>query len=175
MDASFSIGIHILIMVSESQKALSSADIAQSAGINPSHVRKIAGLLREAGIIDSRQGRAGFSLTRGADGITLLDVYQAVYGSRDVELFPIHRNPSDTCIVGRFIRPTLQCAFASVGEQMEQSLEALTLASVIDDMRSLVEMDGARECSEASSAASGDRAPCDGPQNMDNTTVEEEE
>lgn len=142
MDTTFSIAIHILILITESDTPVSSRQIAQSVGINPSHVRKIAGFLREAGLIDSRQGVAGFRTKKSADEITLLDVHNAVYRRSDVRLFAIHQNPSDKCVVGRYIRPTLQDVFSSVSDEMRQALAKTTLTDIIAAMALRQQSDG---------------------------------
>lgn len=142
MDTSFSIAIHILILAAESDRAMSSAEIAKSVGGNATHVRRIAGQLRKGGLVDSRQGVTGFRLARSAGEITLMDVYRAVYGSDAVELFSIHRNPSDKCIVGRYIKPVLTDVFSVAGQELEQALQAQTLSQVIDRMRLCAQSDG---------------------------------
>lgn len=135
MDTSFSIAVHILILASEADAPLSSEEMAGSVGTNASRIRKIAGLLRRRGLIESRQGSKGFSLAHDPSAITLLDIHHAVQETDEPELFDIHRNPNDACIVGRFIRPTLRSAFASIEAETARALGDTTLADVIEDMR----------------------------------------
>ena len=61
-DTRFSSAIHMLILISEAEKPMSSEEIAVSVGTNSSHIRKIAGLLKKDGIIGSNQGSKGFSI-----------------------------------------------------------------------------------------------------------------
>ena len=49
-DTRFSSAVHLLILVSEAESPMSSAQIAESIGTNPSWVRRLATSLREAGI-----------------------------------------------------------------------------------------------------------------------------
>lgn len=135
MDTDFSIAIHILILISESDEPLSSEQIAGSVGANASRIRKIAGTLRKASIIASRQGAKGFALTRDPGSITLLQIYDALYGAPEKRLLSIHKNPNDECTVGRLIQPTLDDVFAGVEAELQQTLERLSLADVIKNMR----------------------------------------
>ena len=46
MDTKFSVALHVLTMISESEKTLSSEDLARSVGTNASYIRKIITLLK---------------------------------------------------------------------------------------------------------------------------------
>jgi Rrf2 family protein len=134
-DTRFSSAVHLLVLVSEAEVPMSSAQIAQSIGANPSWVRRLAASLRGAGIIASRRGATGFSLAVPADALTLLDVYRAACDADEVRVFDLHRNPSDECIVGRHIRPVLGEMLAQVDEAAMRALESQTLADCIARMR----------------------------------------
>jgi DNA-binding IscR family transcriptional regulator len=49
-----------------------------SINVNPVIVRKEISVLREAGLITSRQGKEGSQLGRNADMITISEIYKAV-------------------------------------------------------------------------------------------------
>lgn len=141
MDTRFAIAIHLLILITESETPMSSAQMAESVGTNPSFVRKILGALKHAGIIDSRRGATGFTLSVPASKITLLWVYEAIYETSKVALFCMHKNPNDECLVGRYIKPTLDEVFGKVESDARARMEKTTLAECIGDMRSLIECD----------------------------------
>ncbi len=54
-DTRLSSALHLLVLVSEAKTPMSSEQMAESMGTNASYVRKLAGLLRKAGIVQSRQ------------------------------------------------------------------------------------------------------------------------
>lgn len=141
-DTRFSSAVHLLVLVSEAASPMSSAQIAQSIGTNPSWVRRLAASLREEGIIESRRGAAGFSLAAPAEALTLLDVYRAACGAGEIHVFDLHRNPSDECIVGRHIRPVLGAMLAQVDAAAMRALESQTLADCIARMRREAEAAG---------------------------------
>ena len=135
MDTRFSSAIHILIMIAGSEKPLTSETIAASVGANPSYIRKVTGLLKKKGILDSRRGIHGFSLLIPPEKLSLYAIYQAINESDEVHFFDLHQNPNDECIVGRHIRPVLTETFREVEEKAEQQLRQTTIADCMDKMR----------------------------------------
>ena len=140
MDTKFSSAIHMLILISEAETPMSSEKIAESVGTNPSYIRKIAGLLKKAGIIESSQGRSGFSLTLNADELTLYQIFCAVEETDGVHLFDIHRNPNDKCVVGQYIRPALTDMFGELEAKAAAELKQKTLKTCMDIVRDRMKM-----------------------------------
>lgn len=149
-DVRFSSAMHLLILVSEANEPMSSAQIAESLGANSSWVRRLASSLKNAGIVKSQPGRAGFELAKPADAITLLDIYCAACGQDTVHVFESHANPSDECIVGRHIRPVVSTLFANVDEAAMHVLRERTLADCITLLREDAERTGDVDAREGS-------------------------
>ena len=78
MDTRFSSAIHTLIMIAGAETPMTSDQIAESVGTNASYIRKITGLLKKQGIIESRQGISGFTLLVAPEELSLLRVLRAV-------------------------------------------------------------------------------------------------
>lgn len=135
MDTRFSSAIHTLIMIAGTDKPMTSELIAESVGTNASYIRKITGLLKKQGIIESRQGVSGFTLLVQPEELTLYSIYQAINESEQVHVFDLHQNPNDECIVGRHIRPVLTDVFRSIEEKAEQELKHTTLADCMQKMK----------------------------------------
>ena len=144
MDTKFSSAIHILILISEAETPMISEEIAESVGTNASYIRKVTGLLKKKGIIESKRGVSGFQIVVPPKKLLLFDVYEAVSESDQVHVFDLHQNPNDQCIVGKHIRPVLSDVFRSVEEKAEQELRKTTLADCIDRMRKQIERNGDR-------------------------------
>lgn len=138
MDTKLSSAIHMLILISEAQTPMSSEQIAVSVGTNPSYIRKIAGLLKNANIIDSRQGKSGFVLTVAPEELSLWRVYCAVEEKEQIHLFDLHRNPNDECIVGRHIRPTLAAMFGDIEATAQREMKEKTLRDCMNDMQTRI-------------------------------------
>ena len=80
--------IHMLAFIYINPKNdLSSATIAFSIHTNASYVRQLMMALRKAGILSSSQGQAKPRLTRELKDITLFDMYQAIEGTKPLELY----------------------------------------------------------------------------------------
>lgn len=135
MDTRFSSAIHTLIMIAGAETPMSSDQIAESVGTNASYIRKITGLLKKQGIIDSRQGISGFALLVEPEKLSLLRIYQAIAETKQVHVFDLHQNPNDECIVGRHIQPVLTDVFRGIEEKAEQELKNTTLADCLQKMK----------------------------------------
>ena len=135
MDTRFSSAIHTLILIAGAKTPITSDQIAESVGTNASYIRKITGLLKKKGIIESRQGISGFTLLVKPEELSLLRVYQAIAETEQVHVFDLHQNPNDKCIVGRHIKPVLTDVFRAIEEKAEQELKTTTLADCMQKMR----------------------------------------
>ena len=135
MDTKFSVAVHILILVSESQPSFNSDQMAMSVGTNASYVRKILALLKKAGIVDGHRGIGGCTMLIPSEQLTLLQIYQAVMEEPKPHLLDVHQNPSDRCVVGCHIRPVLSEMFADVEDAFARALAGKTLADCIADIR----------------------------------------
>ncbi|GAA3347377.1 Rrf2 family transcriptional regulator [Lysinibacillus sp. FSL M8-0216] len=126
-----SVAIHVLSLIS-TDSTLSSEKIASSVNTNPVVIRRISSDLKKAGILTSKVGVPGSSLTRDPSDITLFDIYKAVHLEK--ELFPIHNNPNPDCHVGKKIQHTLNVTFESVQTAMENELKNKTLESIMNHL-----------------------------------------
>ena len=135
MDTRFLSAIHTLIMIAGAETPMTSDQIAESVGTNASYIRKITGLLKKQGIIDSRQGISGFTLLVEPEELSLLRIYQAIAETEQVHVFDLHQNPNDACIVGRHIQPVLTDVFRGIEEKAEDELKNTTLADCMQKMK----------------------------------------
>ena len=134
MDTKFSVALHILTMISESKETLSSKALAESVGTNASYIRKVIALLKNAGLIQSHQGKMGYQLSKSPKDITLLNIYFATQEISHISLFPVHQNSSPDCPVGKHIQGAVSPLFASAEAQLEKELAQQTLENVIDNL-----------------------------------------
>lgn len=112
----FATAIHIMTLLAESpQDWLTSDWMAGSININPVIVRKEIGVLKEAGLIISRQGKdGGTQLAKSADSISISDIYLAVKNTE--VLGKKNNNPNPVCKVGRNINTHLNTLFSETDE-----------------------------------------------------------
>ncbi|ROH97493.1 Rrf2 family transcriptional regulator [Chryseobacterium daecheongense] len=107
----FATAVHIMTLLEKSpQEWLTSEWIAGSININPVIVRKEMSVLREAGLIISRQGKEGGSrLARNPESISISEIY-AVVKNTEV-LGKKNQNPNPACSVGKDINVHLNTLF----------------------------------------------------------------
>ncbi|MBZ5836460.1 Rrf2 family transcriptional regulator [Streptococcus salivarius] len=134
MDTKFSVALHILTMISESKDTLSSQALATSVGTNASYIRKVIALLKNAGLIQSHQGKTGYQLSKSPKEVTLLEIYFATQEVNHISLFPVHQNSNPDCPVGKHIQGAVSPLFASAEAQLEKELAQQTLKDVINNL-----------------------------------------
>ena len=132
MDTKFSVALHILIYISETEKTPSSENLAQSVNTNASHIRKITLLLKQAGLIASQQGKSGFYLVKEPADVSLKEVYQAVYPEKT--LLHVHEDANPNCPVGSRIEQVLSPVFEDAEASLLNRLNQENLSDLITDM-----------------------------------------
>ncbi|MGG3889714.1 Rrf2 family transcriptional regulator [Metabacillus fastidiosus] len=131
----FAVGIHILSLIEINKQGVNSSEfIAGSVNTNPVVVRRIMGMLKNAGLVKVRPGIAGAELAKDLSEITLLDVYKAVNVVPEQELFSLHDNPNPACPVGRNIQETITPLFSIAQLSLEKALGNVTIADVVKDI-----------------------------------------
>jgi DNA-binding IscR family transcriptional regulator len=131
----FSVGIHILALIEINKSGISTSEfLAGSVNTNPVVIRKIIGMLKNAGLVKVRPGVAGAELAKELSDITLFDVYKAVNVVQEKELFTVHAHPNPECPVGRNIQNTIEPLFTVAQLAMEKVLRSLTLEDVVKDI-----------------------------------------
>ena len=133
----FTVAVHILtcIDVFDGQMRVTSDFLSGSTGVNAVIVRNVLGQLRNAGIVETRQGSGGAHLAKALDEITLYDIYKAVDCVDDEGLFHFHENPNAECPVGRNIHKAMDGRLKAAQAALENELKSTTLAQVVADTR----------------------------------------
>jgi DNA-binding IscR family transcriptional regulator len=130
-----SLAVHVLTWIAFDRRGTdkevgTSQRIATSVNTNPVVIRRSLINLREAGLVQSSRSR-GWTLTRDASKITLLDVYHAVGGG---EIFGMHASPPDAeCYVGYGIQPVLTRVYDRATAALCESLASTTIADILRD------------------------------------------
>jgi len=136
----FTVAVHILtcIDIFGGQMRVTSDFLSGSTGVNAVIVRGVLGQLRNAGIVETRQGSGGAHLAKALDEITLYDIYKAVDCVDDEGLFHFHENPNADCPVGRNIHKAMDGRLEAAQAALENELKSTTLAQVVADTRKII-------------------------------------
>lgn len=118
-------------------EAISGSQLAEHFALPAAYLSKQLALLVRAGLLSATTGpKGGFRLSRAAESITLLDVVEAVDGSRDPYLCREIRQQ------GRGAAPPGECKercilaqkMAEAHEAWRESLRGVTVASLVDTL-----------------------------------------
>lgn len=128
----FATAIHIMTLLAKSpQEWLTSEWIAGSINVNPVIVRKEISVLREAGLIISRQGKEGGSqVARNAQTIMISEIYRAVKNTE--VLGKKNQNPNPDCSVGKEINVHLNTLFEETNQLVVNFLGDKSLQEFAD-------------------------------------------
>ena len=132
----FTVAVHILtcIDIFGGQMRVTSDFLSGSTGVNAVIVRNVLGQLRNAGIVETRQGSGGAHLAKALDEITLYDIYKD-----DEGLFHFHENPNADCPVGRNIHKAMDDRLQTAQSALENELKKTTLAEIVADTKKIIE------------------------------------
>jgi Rrf2 family protein len=129
--AQFGVAVHVLTYLASTASAarsVSSDELARSARVNPVHIRRVLGPLRDAGLAVSRPGpHGGWCLGRSAEQITVAQVWDLVRG--DDAVLGLH-GPDPACPVGRSIQQSLTDLDARARQAVRTELDRVTVADL---------------------------------------------
>lgn len=132
----FTIAVHVLacIAIEEDTTRITSEYLAGSINTNPVIVRTVLSRLREAGLVQTRRGTSGVSLTRPLAAISFLDICNALSCFEPGGLFNIHKDPNPECPVGSTIHDALADKLARVETAIATEMNAITMDMVMADI-----------------------------------------
>ena len=133
-NSNFTIAVHILTMLAFMDDPVPSSLMAQSINTNPVTIRRMVGILREAGLVRTVPGSTGGALLdKPTNAITLADVYQI---TKEDTVFGLHPNtPSVECLVGRNIERVLRQYFEETDRLITTNLAQVTIQDVLDNVQ----------------------------------------
>ena len=132
----FSIAIHLLAGLGTCEgNEVVSGQLATSVNTSPSFIRRVVAKLSKAGLVVTSTGKGGACrLARPPRDISMLDVYHAVDAPK---AFAIHSyQPEPQCTVSCRIKEALGNVLDKSQAAFEASLQRITLAEVLTDLKS---------------------------------------
>ncbi len=135
-----SIAVHCLLFIHEAEGKfkITSSLLAESTGCNPVIIRNILSSLKKAGLITVARGTGGAKLCADPSKITLYQIYNALEPDGLSTLIGIHPCEERKCPVAQNIRHVLENPYNKIKDSIKQTMESVTLQSMIDDFDTLV-------------------------------------
>ena len=113
-----SIALHAMVFLAgKPDKPFTNKEVADRLDVSEAHLSKVLQRLNKAGLVTSYRGpKGGFMLRGGGNGVTLLDVLEAIEGPLQMSncLFDKPVCVFENCIIGNML--------ASVNEKIRQRL-----------------------------------------------------
>lgn len=109
---------------------VSATFIGNDCKVNPVVIRRTLAKLARAGLVASRTGsKGGYRLTRPAESITLLDIYNAIHARSPFARR--HGFPNAECRAARSINDVLEGVYEDADRALERVLSGISLADVL--------------------------------------------
>lgn len=136
-----SVAVHCLIFIHEAKgiAKVTSNLLAESTGCNPVVIRNILSALKKAGLITVPRGTGGAELCAAPSQITLYQIYSALEPDGVTSLIGIHPCQGRPCPVAQNIRAVLQSPYQKIEGSVKETMEGITLQSMIDDFHGIVQ------------------------------------
>jgi len=132
MDSRLSGILHVLLHMAESDKPVTSDDLAKAMSTNPVVVRRVMAGLREQGYVRSEKGHGGgWTIACDLSEVTLRDIHEALGGPALLALG--HRNAQPECLVEQAVNAALDQAFSDAEALLLMRLGDVTLAMLSAD------------------------------------------
>ncbi len=102
-----SLALHAMVLIAKTKNHINVNSIAQEIGASKNHLAKVLQQLVKHNFLKSVRGpNGGFVLSKPADQITILEIYEAIEGKIDLPECPLDRKicPFDKCLVDGLVR-----------------------------------------------------------------------
>jgi Rrf2 family protein len=136
-----SVAVHCLIFIHEAKgiAKVTSNLLAQSTGSTPVVIRNILSTLKKAGLITVPRGTGGAELCADPAQITLYQIYSALEPDGVTSIIGIHPCDGRPCPVAQNIRKVLEPPYHKIEDAVKNTMEEITLQSMIDDFHGIVQ------------------------------------
>lgn len=101
-----SIAIHSMVLIARQEKGMNVVRIAETTGFSRNHIAKVLQRLVKSDLLKSVRGPAGgFTLRKKPTEITLLEVYESIEGTMEIEDCPLSYEICNfsQCVMGNVV------------------------------------------------------------------------
>jgi Rrf2 family protein len=136
VNSEFTIAVHSLVLLSYTSDHMATSEtIAHNVCTHPARVRKVMGMLRKAGYVDTKEGiGGGYLLNCNPDDVTLADVWRTV-AAGTLKPHWCSGDPGNNCMVASNIQTVMDCVFGQAERHLESFWSEWTISSVLEEIR----------------------------------------
>lgn len=134
MNSDFTLAVHSLTLLSLLPDRMCSSDaIAKSACVHPVRIRKVLGLLKRQGLIQSKEGTGGgFVFVKDPADVTLWELYKL---TSEGSMLPKCPKANSECIVGSSMKSVLTSIFSEGEQHLGIFLNQYTIKDIIKQVK----------------------------------------
>ncbi|GGU87114.1 Rrf2 family transcriptional regulator [Lentzea flava] len=132
----FAVAVHVLTYLAgiDDGRPASSDELSKSTNVNPVHIRRVMGPLRDAGLVRSRPGvHGGWELALTPSRVSLDQVWLLLQGTDPV--LGLH-DPDPVCATGRSVQKSLIALDQKVAGAIAASLQQVTVQHLLAEVHS---------------------------------------
>lgn len=134
MSSSFTIAIHALVYLRKTGKQLSSEALAEHICVNAVRVRTIMSKLKQAGLIETREGNnGGYRCVIQEDAITLAQIYQALH-LRLCNSSWASKEIDPECMISSGMSDVMECLYDDMEDVCLHHLSTITIRDIIKQL-----------------------------------------
>lgn len=132
MNSEFTIAVHSLVLLAYLPEGMASSEtIAENVQTNPARIRKVMGVLRKSGLVETREGtRGGYRLAMAPGEVTLGDIYRAMAQGTLTPSW-CSGDPHMDCVVGSNMRSVMDGIFCSAEKRLEDYFDGISIKAVL--------------------------------------------
>ncbi len=111
----------------------SSSALAESASVHPVRIRKVLSMLRQHGLVETKEGTGGgFILSAEPDQVTLWEIYQI---TSEGSLQPKCSEANKQCLVGANMELVLSTIFTDAESHLGAFLQQYSIADMVNQVQ----------------------------------------
>lgn len=130
MAAVFSVAVHAIVYLNHKKTTVSSEALAENICTNPARVRKVMSMLKQAGLVQTKEGSSGgYLFTEDASQTTLRQIADAV-DARFVERGWRSGKEDMECLIASGMADVMDSIYDELNLDCLKRLEAITVSDI---------------------------------------------
>lgn len=130
MAAVFSVAVHAIVYLNHKKTNVSSEALAENICTNPARVRKVMSMLKQAGLVQTKEGPSGgYLFIKDASKTTLRQIADAV-DARFVEMGWRSGNEDMECLIASGMADVMDSIYVGLNHDCLKKLDEITVLDI---------------------------------------------